>query len=144
MAFSLKQAALIEVRYGSVADMEPDHQAALLSLIGSELVKGRVGLVFEVHVVSVPRAVPEFWLATAQRLAPKGLCAIAVVSESLAVRAAASGFRVMNALRGVPIEVKAFKPHEIRGRGGVGARGAGPQPRGVTVSPRSPWPAAPA
>jgi hypothetical protein len=56
--------------------------------------------------------VPEFWLATTQRLAPKGLCAMAIVSDSIAVRAAASGFRVMNALRGVPIEVKAFKPGE--------------------------------
>ncbi len=109
MSFSLKEPGLVDVHYGSDDDIDPSHQPALVGLIETELEKGRLGVLFRVETSAVSRAVSEFWFGVVQRLAPRGLCAMAIVSPNIAVRAAASGFRVMNSLRGVPVEVKAFK-----------------------------------
>ena len=91
---------------------EPSHQPPLVALIEAEVAKGRVGVLFVVGSFAVPRSLTEFWLGVVQRLGPRGLCAMAIVSHSIAVRAAASGFRVMNSLRGAPVEVRTFKGGE--------------------------------
>ncbi|MBL8919574.1 MAG: STAS/SEC14 domain-containing protein [Myxococcaceae bacterium] len=102
----------VEVTYGTVEDMAPALQPALLAELERALATGPVSVLFQVHTHEVPRTVPEFWLQVTRRFAP-GLCAIAVVSESLAVRTAARVFGISNDLKGVPIAVKAFAPTEL-------------------------------
>lgn len=100
------------VTYSSIDDMAPALQPALLSELERALVQGPVSVLFLVHTHEVPRSVPEFWLQATRRFAP-GLCAIAVVSESLAVRTAARVFGISNDLKGVPITVKAFRQSQL-------------------------------
>lgn len=104
----LAEPGILQVEYGNEADMDPAQQTALITLLENEVARGPVGVLFLVQSASVPRAVPEFWFGVTTRLAPK-LCAMAIVSGSVAVRAAASGFGVTNSLRGVQVAVKAFR-----------------------------------
>ena len=107
MSFARVGRGLFEVSYGSVQDMQPELQRGLLRAIEDELASGPVALLFAVNTLDVPRSVPEFWFTVTRRLAP-GLCAMAIVSDSLAVRAAASAFSVTNRVRKVKLEVKAY------------------------------------
>lgn len=109
MAFEVREPGVFHVTYATETDMDPAAQERLLKALEAELTRGPVGLVFQVASALVPHAVPEFWLGVTKRLAPR-LCAMAIVSPSLAVRTAASGFSVANALRGVAVAVKAFGP----------------------------------
>lgn len=96
-----------EVTYSTVEDMAPELQPDLLASIERELATSAVTVLFIVESRAVPRTVPEFWLKVTTRHAPR-LCALAIVSESIAVRAATSAFAVANSLRSVPLHVKAF------------------------------------
>lgn len=53
-----------------------------------------------------------FWLDATRTHTPR-LCAMAIVSDSLAVRTAASGFSVTNRVRGVHVQVKAFPKADL-------------------------------
>lgn len=101
-----------EVTYAVADDMDPRHQQKLLEALERGLAHGPVSVLFVVHTLSVPREVPEFWFRVTKQLAPK-LCAIAVISDSLAVRAAASGFSVSNKVRRVKVNVKAYQGSEL-------------------------------
>lgn len=101
-----------EVVYATDDDMDPAQQQKLLEAIRRGLTAGPVSVLFEVKTLSVPRAVPEFWFSVTRQLAPN-LCAMAIVADSLAVRAAASGFSVTNRVRHVKVEVKAFTPSAL-------------------------------
>lgn len=114
MAYERVGGRHFEVSYQTVDDMDPELQASLLTAIERELKSGPVSILFRVNTLDVPREVPEFWLGVTKRLAP-GLCAMAIVSDSLAVRAAASGFSVTNRVRRVKVSVKAFKPEDVSG-----------------------------
>ena len=84
----------------------------IIAELEQELAAGRTTVLFIVRTLDVPRSVPEFWFTVTQRLAP-ALCAMAIVSDSLAVRAAASGFSVTNRVRRVKVAVKAFTDAEL-------------------------------
>ncbi len=101
-----------EVRYATVEDMDPKVQAALLQNLEHDLATAPASVLFVVETMSVPRAVPEFWLTVTKRHAPR-LCAMAIVSDHLAVRTAASGFSVANRIRNVKLEVKSFHKNEL-------------------------------
>lgn len=111
MAFTGKSGHF-EVDYATTEDMDPALQQKLLEAIKRALTEGAVSVLFTVKTLSVPRSVPEFWFSVTKDLAP-GLCAMAIVSDSLAVRTAASGFSVTNKMRGVKIAVKSFTPSEL-------------------------------
>lgn len=101
-----------EVPYAEAADMDPALQSSLLDDLRVALGEGRVSVLFLVKAIDVPRAVPAFWFSVTQQLAP-GLCAMAIVSDSLAVRAAASAFSVTNRIRRVKVAVKSFTAAEL-------------------------------
>lgn len=107
MTFEHTAPGHFEVRYSTEADMAPEGQAQLLASIEGALTAGAVSVLFLVASPSVPASVPKFWLEVTKRLAP-GLCAMAVVSPSLVVRTAASGFSVSNRLRGIKVQVRAY------------------------------------
>lgn len=96
-----------EVTYTSVEDMNPRRQAELLAKLEEQLGKTPVSILFTVEKLAVPRHVPEFWLTVTTRHAPR-LCAMAIASDSMAVRAAANFFGVTNAVRRVKVEVQTF------------------------------------
>jgi hypothetical protein len=112
MAFARVGAGQFEVTYREEADMTPAAQRDLLITLEQELAKGRATVLFQVHTLAVPHTVPQFWLEVTKRLAP-GLCALAIVSDSLAVRTAASGFSIANKMRGAKLTVKAFHVNEL-------------------------------
>lgn len=108
MSHRLVEPGVIEVLYESAAEMAPPAQEPLQRLIERSLEAGPVALVFRVHRVPVvDAAVPKFWMEMTRQLAP-GLCALAITSPSMAVRAAARAFSVMNTLRRVEVDVQAF------------------------------------
>ncbi|MCC6812222.1 MAG: STAS/SEC14 domain-containing protein [Deltaproteobacteria bacterium] len=102
----------IEVSYTSAEDMAPEQQRALIDAIERELSARRLTVLFRVGSISVPPAVPTFWLNVTKKHAPK-LRAMAVVSDSVAVRAAATSFGIANILRGVSVAVRPFKNSEV-------------------------------
>jgi hypothetical protein len=114
MAFERVAAGRFEVTYRDAADMGPEAQRDLLRKLEQDLAKGRATVLFQVQTLSVPHSVPQFWLEVTKRLAP-GLCAMAIVSDNLAVRTAASGFSIANKMRGVKLVVKAFHQQELQG-----------------------------
>jgi hypothetical protein len=111
MAFWFVRGGHFEVTYQTVEDMAPEGQAALLKALEAELPKHPVSILFLVERIAVPRSVPEFWLTVTSKHAPR-LCAMAIVSESMAVRAAANFFAVANTVRRVKVSVQAFPPAE--------------------------------
>jgi hypothetical protein len=112
MAFTRKGERHLEVTYAAVADMEPAMQRTLLEALRREVQGGRTSILFVVETLDVPAAVPKFWLEVTKELAP-GLCAMAIVSDNLVVRTAASGFSVSNRLRRVPVEVRAYPRNDL-------------------------------
>jgi len=100
---------VIRVVYEDAPEMLPDRQHALMEVIERELARGPVALVFTVFSArSVDKSVPAYWRGVTQRLAPQ-LCAMAIASESLAVRTAARGFSVVNTLSRNEVVVRAFE-----------------------------------
>lgn len=108
MPFRVVEPGIIEVVYESAEEMAPARQGGLRALMDAQLARGPLALVFVVRQVpTVDAAVPKYWLEVTRRLAPR-LCAMAVTSNSLAVRAAARAFSVANALTRVAMEARAF------------------------------------
>lgn len=107
MEFTHDDDGHFEVTYNSLKDMNPAKQSELLAKLEEQLKKTPVSILFTVEKLAVPRIVPEFWLTVTTRHAPR-LCAMAVASDSMAVRAAASFFGVTNAVRRVKIEVQSY------------------------------------
>lgn len=112
MSFERKSQGYFEVKYARVEDMAPGLQRELHEALRQDSQLGQVCVLFLVETLEVPRSVPEFWLNVTRELAPK-LCALAVVSDSLAVRVIASGFGVSNRLRYVKVVVKPFTPAQL-------------------------------
>lgn len=101
-----------EVSYATPEDMAPERQPRLIAELTQALEAGPVSMLFHVHTLDVPASVPAFWLGVTKQLAPR-LCALAIVSDSLAVRATASAFSVSNRIRHVPLRVHAFASREL-------------------------------
>lgn len=86
------------VRYGTDQELLPDRQAALLKSGAREGSGAAIVFVLAPDVWKVDLSVPQFWPQTvADSTLP--LRAIAVVSRSVAVRAATHTFRVARMLR---------------------------------------------
>lgn len=113
MSFDLVRKGVIRVVYETADGMLPNRQGPLMEAIERELARGPVALVFTVYSArSVDKSVPAYWRDVTQRLAPQ-LCAMAINSESLAVRTAARGFSVVNTLRRNEIVVRAFESEAL-------------------------------
>ncbi|MEW5738174.1 MAG: hypothetical protein AB1938_04575 [Myxococcota bacterium] len=109
MSVRVVEPGIIEVVYESADDMAPARQGALRALMDTQLAHGPLALVFVVRQVpGVDAAVPKYWLEVTRRLAPR-LCAMAVTSTSMAVRAAARAFSVANTLTRVAVDARAFR-----------------------------------
>lgn len=111
MTYVKKAPGCFEVIYARPEDMDPTAQKELLATLERELKGQPCSILFLVETLDVPPAVPKFWLEVTQRLAPH-LCAMAVVSDSLVVRTAASGFYVSNRLRQVQTQIRGFAPED--------------------------------
>jgi hypothetical protein len=86
------------VRYLEADDLLPDRQAALLEAVRVERAGAAIVFVLAPDIWKVDLSVPQFWAnVVADPVLP--LCAIAVVSGSVAVRAATHTFRVATMLR---------------------------------------------
>jgi hypothetical protein len=107
VSFERKSQGCFEVKYATVEDMAPGLQRNLREAVRKDTQLGPVCILFKVDTMDVPKAVPEFWLEVTRELSPR-LCALAVVSDSLAVRVIASGFGISNRVRQVKVSVKAF------------------------------------
>lgn len=107
MSFTKKTSGCFEVTYADVQDMAPEAQQALLEAIEREASDRPTSVLFVVDTLDVQPTVPKFWLDVTQKLAPR-LCAVAIISDNLVVRAAASGFSVSNRLRQVKVQVRAW------------------------------------
>jgi hypothetical protein len=107
VSFERKSQGCFEVKYATVQDMEPATQRELHEAVRKDTKLGRVCIVFKVDTLDVPKSVPEFWLQVTRELSPQ-LCALAIVSDSLAVRVIASGFGISNRVRKVKVAVKPF------------------------------------
>lgn len=101
-----------EASYVTPEDMLSSSQEALVAALEQELPSRSLSVLFVVEAATVPREVPEFWLGVTAKLAPR-LCAIAIVSPSLAVRSSTIAFSVANRVRSVKLAVKAFSPAEL-------------------------------
>ncbi len=102
-------AGVLLVRYETAGDLEPEAQKDLVDAVRQLGMSQPVGIVFVVgqNVRTVQADVPKYWLGiTGEK--HNGLSAMAIVSSSVAVHAAALGFSVANRLRGLDIEVKTF------------------------------------
>jgi len=86
------------VRYEKDDDLLPDKQQPLLKAVRAEGVPCAIVFVLAPGIWKVDLSVPQFWShAVGDSTLP--LCAIAVVSASVAVRAATHTFRVATMLR---------------------------------------------
>ena len=110
MSFRTIGPNVLEITYATAEDMAPENQSALKTTLERLTKNARLALCFQVgRLPKVDAAVPMFWLEITKVLSPN-LCAMAIVSDSIAVRSAARGFGVANALRSVAVEVKAWAP----------------------------------
>lgn len=108
MSHRVVEPGVVEVVYATAESMKPERQLALRALLEEQLAEGPVALVFCVReVVTVDASVPAYWAGVTRRLAPR-LCAVAIASRSMAVRAAARAFSVGNTLQRVELDVQAF------------------------------------
>ena len=98
------------VRYPTEAQMQPEAQAEWVALLRREGLHRPVGVVFVLGdaVQLVSTAVPAFWLEVTGALRGQ-LVAMAMVTSSVMVRAAASGFRLTNVVRRIPLAVRSFE-----------------------------------
>jgi hypothetical protein len=103
--FASPSSGLFIVSYHEPVDLLPERQGPLLAVVEQALTKGRVGLVFDVgeRVMTVDLSVPSFWLDMTNRLA---VTAMSIVTDSLAVRVAARGFKLAQFARKHPIAVE--------------------------------------
>ncbi len=86
------------VHYGTEDDLLPDRQKALIAALRAEQDAAAIVFVLSPDVWKVDLAVPKFWAEIVSDPALP-LRAIAVVSSSIAVRAATHTFRVLTMLR---------------------------------------------
>lgn len=108
MSHRIVEPGLVEVVYESLEDMKPEKQLGVRAVVDQQLEAGPVALVFCVRkVLAVDLSVPAYWAEVAKRLSPR-LCAFAIASRSMAVRAAARAFSVGNTLGRVEVDVEAF------------------------------------
>jgi hypothetical protein len=99
---------IVQVLYEHEDDLKPDRQRELLADLEKEIAKGPLAVVFVVTKVAwIDVSVPKFWLGVTSAMAP-GFAAMAIVSSSLAVRAAAKGFGMSVTLRRLPLAVATF------------------------------------
>lgn len=89
---------LFVVRYQTDEELLPDRQAALLDAVRAERGGAAIVFVLALDVWKVDLSVPQFWARTVADPALR-LRAIAVVSTSVAVRAATYTFRIATMLR---------------------------------------------
>lgn len=108
--WKLDSPGVLRVRYEDAKQMAPLRQQPLLEAIREHAKAGPVAILFEVGpaIRVVSPAVPAFWL-TVTGQPENRLCAISVVSPSLAVRTAASGFGIANSLRRIPLVLRAHE-----------------------------------
>lgn len=104
---------LLLVRYDTAEDLLPANQADLVQRLRELGARQPVAIVFDVgeKIRSVDLRVPGFWLGVTSERAI-ALRAMAIASRSLAVRAAAGGFRLANLARGLPLEVRVVDSSE--------------------------------
>ncbi len=109
--FERKAPGLFVVRYASEDDLAPERQDALLAAARSE--GGPVAIVFVLapDVWKVDLAVPRFWAGVISG-GQLPLRAIAVVSDSIAVRAATHTFRVMVMMMKRPLAVASMSDED--------------------------------
>lgn len=112
MSFSKKAGGCFEVIYAQVQDMDPAAQQSLLEALERETSDRPTSVIFVVETLDVQPTVPKFWLEVTKKLAPR-LCAMAIVSDNLVVRTAASGFSVSNRLRRVPVQVRTWPRSDL-------------------------------
>src|SRR5688572_11167827 len=109
VTFTLERHGLIRVQYDHPAQLAPEAQGPLISALAREGRLRPVKLLFVLAkaVWTVDPKVPAFWLAETADNSVQ-LQRMAIVSPSLAVRTAAIGFSVANALRGRKFQTQAF------------------------------------
>ncbi len=101
------------VRYDRTEDMAPGRQASLLEAIRESARAGPVAIVFDVGpgATWVDVSVPTFWLCTTTDASLR-IRAMAIVTDSAAVRIAAAGFATACAIRPRGLEVRTFRARE--------------------------------
>lgn len=104
---------LFVVHYETPKDMLPAAQSDLVAAVEAAAFAVPVGLVFIVSdaVRTVDMSVPTFWLQLTAREELR-LRAFAIVTNSSAVRVAASGFGLANRIRKLKLEVQVFKTQQ--------------------------------
>jgi hypothetical protein len=109
-AFREVDPGLFRVHYATGAELSPEQQQPLIAAIEAASKNGPTAITFVVDagIRSVEIAVPTFWLGVTARTELQ-LCAMAIVTRSIAVRTAAKGFDIANKVRRVPIEVSTFE-----------------------------------
>jgi len=97
------------VHYKTADDLDPDRQGALVQQVRTLGAASPVVIIFvlDPSVWKIDPKIPSFWLGVTGDKGIK-LRGMAIVSASMAVRVAASGFGVTNTLRDVSVAVKAF------------------------------------
>jgi hypothetical protein len=98
------------VRYPTETQMQPAAQAEWVATLQREGLQRPVGVVFVLGdaVQFVSTAVPAYWLEVTSAMRGQ-LVAMAMVTSSVMVRAAASGFRLTNVVRRIPLAVRSFE-----------------------------------
>ena len=98
------------VRYPTEVQMQPAAQKEWVAQLQREGLQRPVGVVFVLGeaVQLVSTAVPAYWLEVTGAMRGQ-LVAMAMVTSSVMVRAAASGFRLTNTVRRIPLAVRSFE-----------------------------------
>jgi len=111
--FEIPQPGIFLVNYKDDADLDPEKQGFLISQVKAVGASRRVGILFNIspQVWKVDMKIPKFWLGvTGDRSI--NLCAMAIVSASTPVQAAASFFNIANTMRKIPVAVQSFGESE--------------------------------
>jgi hypothetical protein len=108
MMLTAVQPGLVHVRYDSSEEVSPEHQGEVLAMLREELRGGATAIVFDLqHHSAISSRVPNWWLDVLTALGPD-LCAMAVVSRALVVRALTGAFAMSCTLRKWALKVEVF------------------------------------
>lgn len=113
MSLVEQRGSLFVVNVALSAPLLAATQAAVVEALRRYGTQQAAGVLFHVEagVRAIDPAVPNLWLGVLEEPAVR-VAAMAIVSDSLAVRMAASAFDIANILRGKPVTVKAFPANE--------------------------------
>lgn len=108
-AWTQPRPGLFVMSYVAGDDLLPEKQHALVAAIGEAAATGQTVIVFDVGpgVRTVNAHVPGYWMEVTARTELR-LAGLAVVTNAIAVTAAARGFKVVSIFRTVKLAVEIF------------------------------------